>query len=202
MFCEQRGELYMSWIMNKLHKDRMEFWNISFMGRLAFAMSCMENVILKLELHDINPEAMDIIIKKMWEFANCEYLDEWHYSLSEILPEFTCEFEEYEKADFEYITEHDFDILYKFYTEQVGAKEMEIYENLFSVTYELSRAHIYTSVGFIGKSSLDTVMELVMAMEQYEVEIPNIQLYKKYKFSENSGFGESFDAKEIAKLLK
>lgn len=188
--------------MNNVNQYIKKFSKISFSGRLAFAMSCMENVIVKLDLCNINSDAIDIIIKKLWGFSDCEYLDEWHYSLTEIVPEYTCEFYEYERHDFEYLTEREFDILYKFYTKLANTKEMEIYNNLFIITFELSRAHIYSNIQFPGKDSLDRLNELITAMQTYEIEIPNVRLYKKYKFKENSGFGNNFDAKEIARLLK
>lgn len=188
--------------MNNLNKYIKKFSNISFKGRLAFAMSCMENVIIKFDLYNVNPDAIEIIIKKLWVFSDCEYLDEWHYSLTDIVPEFICEFYEYEKQDLEYLTEQEFYILYKFYTELAGTKVMKVYENVFMIIYELSREHIYSRIDFPGQDSLNRVIELVTAMQKYEIELPDVNLYKKYRFNENRGFGNDFDAKEVAMLLK
>ena len=87
---------------------KLDFNNISMIGRFAYAVMCAEKYALaKYPEKDWRP-----LFSWMWQ-GTSDYFDEWYYRFMEILPEYLYEFNSYKDADFEYLSEED----YNYYSE-------------------------------------------------------------------------------------
>ena len=85
--------------------------NISMNGRMAYAVMCVENYLVK-----IYPDKdWNILSKKMWA-STAEYWNDWYDQFIECIPEYLFEADTYGASEFEYLTEDEYAIFSTLYS--------------------------------------------------------------------------------------
>ena len=88
--------------------DRHDFYGVSILGMVAYCIMCLESYALEAYPdHDLAP-----VLRLAWGIVGPEgYIDENAYRYMEAIPEYLFEFDDYETAEFEYLTREEFDEL-------------------------------------------------------------------------------------------
>lgn len=178
------------------------FTNISFFGRLTYAMSCLECVIIKLNLLELDEPAIKLILNKAWKFTDCKYLDEWHYEFSEVMYNHICEFKNYNESDMEYIVEEEFYTLYGFYKNIEKNFNLKILVDFMEIIFVLSRTHIYSKFIYPGQESLDELIKIINFMNENKINIPCIENYKQFMSNANNDITNNFWLKDFSIINK
>lgn len=171
-----------------------QFSNISLRGRVAYAISCLENMISALE-YDIND--WEIVLNYLWTFTDIRYLDDWNEIIVEVIPENLLEFETYEEQKFAHLSKEEYLYLRKLYK----SCDLSIHI-LIREIFELGISHAYSVIEGHGKNSLKCMEQIILFMEKNQFPLPDVRLFLMYSFEENRGWGNRFNGKRISKLLR
>lgn len=132
----------------------------------------------------------------MWK-GTSDYFDEWWYRFMEILPEYLYEFDSYKDADFDYLSEED----YNYYTEFLKDIDKNM-EELLVTPGEIAMVYSYTSIPGKGKESISLVQKSIEILEQNGIELPDPKEVEFSSFEEKNGWGNSFDGRKLSVILK
>ena len=131
----------------------------------------------------------------MWKVTSDPF-DEWYYRFMEILPEYLYEFDNYKDADFEYLSEADYNY-YSVFLKDID-KDMEA---LMKAVTDLSMVYCYTNIPEKGEESIRIVEKAIKILKKHHIELPDIDAVSFSKFSEKNGWGNEFDGKILSKIL-
>lgn len=170
------------------------FIDISIRGRVAFSIQCLENALIHFE---IEIGEWRLLLKHLWEYTDAEFVDEWMYLISEMLPEHLLEFDTYEAHDFEYIKESEFEYLYNLYS---GNNFNDTLGSIISIIYKIGTCDVYERFENISKESLDYIEKLIVCMSSNCIDIPDSKKFNDFLYSEG-GYGLRFDGKAFSCVL-
>ena len=171
---------------------KYDFSNVSLAGRFAYAVMCAENYALtKYPNKDWKP-----LFTWMWKATN-DYFDEWWYRFMEILPEYLYEFDNYQDAQFDYLSEQD----YNYYAEFLKDIDKNM-ERLLEIPGEIAMVYSYTEIPGKGKESIDLLKESIKILENNNIELPDPKEVEFTSFNKKNGWGENFDGTHLSVILK
>lgn len=173
--------------------DKNNFKNISLNGRVAYGISCFENVLLSLKCDVSN---WKMVLEYMWQFTSSQDLEVWNDQIAEIIPENLLEFKTYEEHDFEYLKESQFKYLYDLY-QNIDPKIDYIIRQIFY----LGSSHSYSVIVDYGQRSLEELDRLIKFMVDNCFPLPDIEPFLKFSIEENKGWGNKFDGTVVSKIL-
>ncbi len=173
--------------------NKNDFKNISLKGRVAYVISCFENVLLSLKC-DISNWKM--VLEYMWQFTSSQDLEAWNVQMAEIIPENLFEFKTFEEHDFEYLEEIQFKYLYNLY-QNIDTRINYIIRQILY----LGSSHSYSLIIDYGQESLEELDRIVKFMINNCFELPNIDAFLKYSIKENKGWGNKFKGTVLSKIL-
>lgn len=158
---------------------------ISLRARVAFIVLCIENA-LRSENAFIK---WNIVLEVFWSQTSMPFVDEWLYKISKVMPESILEdeYEENETISFNEFSE--LKLLYK-------NTPKHIFE-LMELAFECGTIDLYGAVENDSEKTVLFVLSSIEIMKAKNIELPNIELLKKYSISENSGWGNQFTKEEI-----
>lgn len=165
--------------------------SLSARGRVAYAILCAENFAL-----DKKPEAnWSPLFAKLWEVLSNVYWDEWSWEFTDMIPEYLTEFPNYEESGFEYLTEPVYDKLLKLYEGMPAGWN--------SLLSDLNR--LVLVLGHDCDDPEEEAADLIPAIEDIlsteGVSLPTENLADLFPASENRGYGNPFDGRNISRVL-
>lgn len=169
------------------------FRNISWCGRVAYAIMCLEQyLIMKQPSKDWTP-----LLKKLWAVTDGKmFLDEWSSRIIDILPECFFEFKDYASSDFTYLTEEEYNTFKKLYE---GLDED--FSQLMEKIHEMEEVYAYTVIDDNGEKCAEVLEEIINILEKNNIPLPDYNLVAFSKFEENEGRGETFDGTKLSIVL-
>lgn len=72
---------------------------------------------------------------------------------------------------------------------------------IFRFIFEMGTIDLYSTLEGEAKNSLMYLENIRDAMNQNNIEIPAIEPFIKYSYSENDGWGKDFDGRELSIIL-
>ena len=168
------------------------FKNISIRGRVAFFSSYLEHIIIN---NNRTLDDWEIILTEIWAFTSTNRLDDWHEKVAEYLPESILEDISFEKKETIYISIEDYTNLRLLY---IGAEKEILY--LIEQIFYIGTIELYGSAGEKGLQSLLIIKEVLEYIEFNTSSLPplpDIGVYKKFKFSDEYGWGIAFLKEQI-----
>ena len=172
-------------------KRNYDFSNISMNGRAAYAVMCAERYALaKFPDKDWKP-----LFTWMWQITS-DYFDEWYYKYMEILPEYLYEFDNYKDAEFDYLSENDYD----YYADFLRDIDKNM-ETLMVIPADIAMVYCYTTIPGKGKEGIDLVNKAIQILRENGIELPDSKSVEFSPFSEKDGWGESFDGTKLSIIL-
>ena len=176
--------------------DRDLMRTISMNGRMAYIILCIERYLLVKYPH----KDWSKLSKIMWQ-ATSEPWDEWMDTFIEIIPQYLFEFDSYEEADFEELSENDYDYFVELFdgvSNGLGDDSSDKVNFLLYSLKELEEVYCYTSIPGTGEESIDIVFKVCSVLVEDNVELPQISKIKFSSFSERDGWGDRFEGKNIS----
>ncbi|KAA8756747.1 hypothetical protein [Paenibacillus sp. UASWS1643] len=173
--------------------DMEQFKYISLRGRVAYGISCFENIILTLK-YDVND--WKLVLNYLWEFTSTQYLDDWNEVVVELIPENLLEFQTYEEHEFERLSKDEFLYLFKLYQYIDRSINTSIRD-----IYELGISHAYSVIEGYGENSLNSLQKIINFMNHSNFPLPDIQSFLIYSIKENRGWGDKFDGTKVSKII-
>lgn len=171
--------------MNNSLIETME--DISIRGRVAYALCC-----LKIYLRNFDEFDCELLFSKLETYTQIQYLDEWHMEVAEYIPSTIMAYEKFDEKEFDYVTLSQFEILAASY-KRISKESREIIDSIFLIgTIEL-----YGSVQKRGKS-FEYLVNLIGIMVKRHLDLPNVDIFKKYKFENQQGWGDTFPFEDVA----
>ncbi len=175
-----------------MKKYKTDFTKVSIIGRFAYTVLCAESyACAKYPEKKWKP-----LFTKMWKGTN-EPFDEWWYRFMEILPEYLYEFDNYKDAEFEYLSEED----YNFYTKLLKDIDENMVE-LLVIPGDIAMLYSYSPIPGKGTKSIDLIKKATKILEKSNIKIPDPSIVEFSSFDERNGWGNNFDGIQISSLLK
>lgn len=164
-------------------KEKIE--KISLRARLAFIILCLENALNK----NNSSSKWTKVLTIFWSQTSMPFVDDWLYEISKVMPESILEdeYEENEIISFEEYSE--LKILY-------GNTQKYIFE-LMEIAFECGTIELYGAIENDSDKTILSVLKCIEIMIENDIELPNIELLKKYSISENQGWGRTFTKADI-----
>lgn len=169
------------------------FEDISIKGRVAYGINCLENAI---NHYNYGKEKWQFVLGQLWKFTDIEYLDDWYYQTAEFMPDSILEDEKYNEADFEFIDKAQFYKLYDLYT-----NANEPVKRMIRMIFDIGSKELYGKIQGHSDSTLKHLKEVMNLCQSENIKLPNGEIYRKYSFEENGGWGESFEGREMSLIL-
>ncbi len=172
--------------------NRNDFIDVSMIGRAAYAVMCAEKyAVTKYPDRNWKP-----LFNWMWELTS-DYFDEWYYRFMEILPEYLYEFDNYKDANFEYLTEEDYDY-YSSFLKDIDSNMSSLLE----IPAKISMVYCYMPIPGRGNESIDLLLDAARILEENGIEPPDTSAVAFSSFSEKDGWGEPFDGSRLSVVLR
>ncbi|GAB5415973.1 MAG: hypothetical protein Crog4KO_07540 [Crocinitomicaceae bacterium] len=170
-----------------------DFKNISLRARIAYSILCLNNVIREKEADNNLEKDWQLILDKLWEITEIEFVDEWMYSVSCRIPSSILEDPFDSNED---ITEREFIALKNLYSNS-DSVTLEIIE----LVYNLGTIEMYGRIEDCSPRTLDILEEIVTKLKYNNIELPNLAQFKKYTMN-NNGWGVTFNRADLTDPLK
>jgi len=173
--------------MNK----KIDFADVSMIGRAAYSIMCAERYALaKYPDKDWKP-----LFLWMWRCTS-DYFDEWYYHFMEILPEYLYEFDNYKDAQFDYLTEED----YNYYAALLKDIDKNM-EELIVIPTRIAMVYSYMPIPGKGKESIKLVNDALTILKKNSIGLPDPATVAFSRFSEKNGWGEPFDGSQLSIII-
>lgn len=167
-----------------------ELKNISIRGRIAYLVMSFENLLLYFEC---DKDEWKLVLEKLWAYTQVEYLDDWMYEIAEYLPSSIME-DTIEDA--EYITENEFNTLYKLYS-----KTNQEIQSFLEIIYECGTHEIYSRLCDNSPMTLKFVEEATDILKTKKINLVDVSELEKYTYQECGGWGTCFDGRFLSKFI-
>ncbi len=165
-----------------------EFREISIRGRIAYCIKCLNNY-LNNTYPDSDFSSVTDIACRITEDG--DYIDESAMAFMEIIPEYLYEFDNYEDAEFEYISKDQYESL----TSLIPKEDNDLNIIMHSI-YDIAMEYCYTSVEDHAKNNLKYIINTVEILRKNKISIPAVEDFVKYDFSINDGWGDFISRNE------
>jgi hypothetical protein len=143
---------------------------ISIRGRLAYGATCLENA---LKHYGIKTDLLEKeVLPLIWAFTSSTNLSEWDDAINEIDP--VCVLDENDHND----------------------PLLELYQNLppevvdmISDVIEIGTRNLYGGTESYSPSTLETLNRIILKCMSLQINLPELEAFKKSSFSEYHGWG-------------
>ena len=143
---------------------------ISIRGRLAYGASCLENAIRYFDVKDDLLEKE--VLSRIWAFTSSSDLSEWDKSVTEIDPVYVLH---------ENRPSGPLKILYKTLPSDIP--------DLISDVIEIGAGNLYGGTGDYSPFSLNPLERVIIKCISLQIELPQLEPFKKSRFTEEHGWG-------------
>lgn len=169
------------------------FDNISWRGRVAYAIMCLEKYLTTKESNkDWSP-----LSKKLWAVTDGKmFLDEWSDRIIDLLPECFFAFKDYASSDFTYLTEEEYNT-FKILYEGLDEDFSQLMEHI----HEMEEVYAYTVIDDNGEKCAEILEDIIKILEKKGISLPDYNLVAFSKFDEKEGRGEPFDGTKLSIVL-
>ena len=128
-------------------------------------------------------------MEKLWKFTIVEYIDDWTYEMAEYLPDSIMEDS---MEDAEYITEEEF-----VFCKQLYSNAAADIKKMIQIIFELGTCEVYGNIINNSIHTLEKIKEGILLLKKNNIPLIDVAPFKKYKFSDNNGWGLPFDRNEL-----
>ncbi|MDW7694367.1 hypothetical protein R9C00_06425 [Flammeovirgaceae bacterium SG7u.111] len=171
-----------------------EIKSISITARVAFGLICLEKCIKNEKLFLNNTFLW--LLNEMWSYTNTSDAASWQEEMDEACPEVIFDeravYEEFEKI-----------------TPQMGYELRSLYDEIPAYITRIvdeviliGTSNLYAGTGEYAKNSHFHTMNVIQIMEDKNIPLPSIEIFREYSFKEKGGWGRGFDKEEIVSKLK
>lgn len=173
---------------------KKDFNEISIRGRAAFGVMCFERYV-KSKYHD---EDFSPVCRLMWDIvSDKDYIDASAERYMEIIPEYLYEFDDYDEAEFDYLSTEEFNSMRK-----LIPNDDQGLETIMHRIYDIAMEHAYSAIEAPAKASIDYVFEIAETLKTEGVALPDIESVKQFSFAKSGGWGEPINYRGLSIILR
>lgn len=166
------------------------FKSISIRGRMAYLICSFEQLLL---YHNCEKEKWVNILQKLWSYTNVQYLDDWLYELAEYMPNSILEDT---SEDAEYITEDEFNHLYRLYSKT--SQDILLF---LEIIFKCGSCELYSKLYDESPRTLMKVKEGMDILNMNGITLVDVNLFVRFSFDTCDGWGECFEGKDLSVFL-
>lgn len=166
--------------------------SLSIRGRITYLIMCFEKYVLaKYPERNWKP-----VSKLMWKICDdSDYIDNSAYRYMEIVPEYLFEFNNFADAEFDYLSEKEYQEFISIIPNDDPAVEI-IMHSIYSVAME----YAYTGIPEYAPDTLPYIKAAEEAMQKNNLQLPNLEPIIKYTDKEH-WWGQPFDGRYLSFIL-
>lgn len=164
-----------------------KFKEISIRGRMAYCIKVLERTF---DSSKLDRNGLEIILPHLWEFTFSNSLDEWLEKIRQLCPECILDSEYFEVSSL--LNKKHFLTLKSFYKELP-----ETFVEMIDNTVWVGICNVYSSTGSYSKCSFEYLLDVIKDAKKLNVELPCIEPFEKFKFSNDNGWGGTFKPEDI-----
>jgi hypothetical protein len=161
-----------------------EFGEISIRGRVAYAICCFENA---LKYYSFDKHNWSLLLDRLWEYTHSQYLDDWSEKFAECTASAILENIDFSKKGIEHLNKNDYDKLRLLYQ-----SSNDVIRSLSDLIFQLGSIDLYGRLINNSPNTLKALTKIISYMESNKIPLPDLQLFKKFKFEESNGWGNKF----------
>jgi hypothetical protein len=157
-----------------------DFFFITIRARVAYAICCIENAVLKYDLQILN---WDEVFEFLWRYPTSNEIKDlalWHENESEFIPLCVLGDLTYSEKMFEYLTEEQYNRFQNIYK-----KSNDTVCELINKTATIATQNLYSGVCDGSPSTLRYIDELIEQMKNNNILLPNIDFFNQFSYPEN-----------------
>ena len=158
------------------------FEKISIRGRVAFAISCLENSIKFYSLEQLD---WSFLVNKLWSYTNSN-IGTWHYIMSEATP-FGVVGQTDNVDDLEYLSVEEIKKL-----EILYINSNKVVNSIIDLIFDIGTRDLYASIVNNSPTTIKYLTEIIELLSDNQIPLPDIEKFKKFSISENEGWGNEF----------
>lgn len=162
--------------------SKNNYKNISIRGRIAFTIKCLQIYVNK-KYTGIDFSPVLNMASKIVDDSN--FIDESAMAYMEIIPEYLYEFDNYEDAEFEYISNKDFN----HFKAIIPSNDSNLNQIMKSI-YELTMEYCYEAMEPNAPRTIRYIRIIEDIFKQNNLPLPDISNFEKYTFESNNGWGD------------
>lgn len=164
--------------------------NLSIRARAAYAILCLENVLK----HQGNDLAMwGLPLKKLWQITDLQFVDDWLYTTSEILPE-NIRDDAYSTETFETLELNEYNQL-----KQLYADIDPLIEDIIEKIFKIGTAEVYAGIKDHSPRTLAPLLDVITLLENKHVPLPDPEVFNRYSMTEKDAWGDRFGREELGR---
>ena len=173
--------------------NKKDFNNISIRGRIAYGIMCFEEYVsTKYPDKDFAP-----VCTFMWNIvSDKDYIDVSAERYMEIIPEYLYEFDEYEKAGFEFLTFDEFNAMRELVPNNDEALNIIMYR-----IYDIAMEHACGAITPPAKASIDLLFDIIEQINNCGISLPRAELVDGFDFGESGGWGSPISHVGLSRIL-
>lgn len=172
---------------------KKDFNDISIRGRVAFGIMCFERYV-KDKYHDAD---FSPVCHLMWGIvSDKDFIDASAERYMEIIPEYLYEFDDYDEAEFDYLSTEEFNAMRKLIPNDDQSLEIIMHR-----IYDTAMEHAYSAIKAPAKASIDYVFEIAETLGMEGVTPPDIESVKRFSFAESGGWGAPISYEGLSIIL-
>ncbi|WP_026653684.1 hypothetical protein [Butyrivibrio proteoclasticus] len=174
--------------------------NISMNGRMAYSIMCIENYLLS----KYSDRDWSLLAKKMWAATNMPW-DEWDERFMEVIPKYLFEFNNYQEAGFEFISEdeyHQFVSLYNGITDGSTEDISDPVNYMLLCLHQIQDIYAYTNIPGNGDECLNIVEKMTAILAKEHIDLPPIDQIRFSSFDQRHGWGDYFEGEYLSIILR
>lgn len=171
--------------------NKYDFKNISIRGRVAFGICCL-NTYLKHSYPDNDYSTLIDLVCKITE--DSEYIDVSTMAFMEIIPEYLYEFDNYDDAGFEYISEEQYNEL----TAIIPKEDVSLNSLMYAI-YKIAWEYSYVAIDLSATKTYPYLSTIIEEMNKHNLPLPNIKDFQQYDFNVFDGWGRHINRTEYLK---
>ena len=134
----------------------------------------------------------------MWNIVDdCDYIDNSAYKYMEIIPEYLYEFDSYEAADFEYISENEFFL----FRSSINSSD-EALNTIMHCIYDIAMEYAYEAIHDYGKATFKYISEVIAILKENKISLPDIDKVSSFTFDKFGGWGDFIKPDGLSQFIK
>lgn len=151
--------------------DRI-IYTLSIRGRIAYVIMCFEKYVLaKYPRRNWAP-----VCDMMWRICDSsDYIDNSAYRYMEIIPEYLYEFDNFQDAEFDYLTPEE----YKIFTTIIPSDDPDV-ETIMHSIYSIAMEYAYTSIPPTAPDTIPYILKAEDCLKKSGLPLPDVSVLTQY----------------------
>jgi hypothetical protein len=172
---------------------KRDFTCVSIRGMVAYCVMCLEGYVLEAYPDsDLSP-----VLRLAWDIVGPEgFIDQGADRFMEAIPEYLFEFDDYVAAEFEHLTEEEFDELRGLLDPDDQALDLLMHR-----VYDVAMCYAYVAVANPPREAVDLAFDAIGALRERGIALPDFELVRDFSFEEYDGWGTHISPEGLSRII-